>query len=183
VGLAVAVRSGSGADLSTALRLLDDAVAWLVSVGRTNQWGSTPFSASEARRAQIERMLRTGLVRIAEVDEEPVGLAVLMSDPPAYVVPASEPELYLHLLVTDRARRGAGIGRILVDDAAELGRERGAEQLRVDCFAGPDGALVDAYRRLGFVPVETIAVEREDQALWPGCVLMKRLRLPEDPVG
>jgi GNAT superfamily N-acetyltransferase len=176
VGLPVEIRIGSAADLPIALRLLDDAVAWLVSLGRTGQWGSTPFSASDARRAQIERILGSGIARIAEVEGEPAGLTVLMSDPPAYVAPARVPELYIHLLVTDRTRRGAGIARVLVDEAAALGLERGAEQLRVDCFAGSAGGLVDAYRRLGFAPVETFAVERAGQSAWPGCLLTRPLR-------
>jgi GNAT superfamily N-acetyltransferase len=171
----VEIRSGSPTDLPIALRLLDDAVAWLVSLGRTGQWGSAPFSTIDARRAQIDGMLRTGLVRIAAVDGEPAGLSVLMAGPPAYVAPASVPELYVRLLVTDRARVGAGIGRALVDDAVELARDRGAEQLRVDCFAGSDGALVDTYRRLGFDPAETFLVERDNEPPWPGRVLTKPL--------
>jgi len=169
----VHIRPGSVADLTIALRLLDGAIAWLESTGRIDQWGTEPFSSSDGRRKQIADYLADGMTRVAEMHGAPVGLSVLKPEPTAYVEPADVPELYLHLLVTDRDHVGAGVGQALVDDASELARKQGASQLRVDCFAGHDGGLVEAYRRLGFSPVGDFVVKREDLPDWPGCVLVR----------
>jgi hypothetical protein len=149
------IRDGSSADLPVALQLLDDAIAWLTSTGRTGQWGTQPFSAIESRRTQFANLLHSGITRVAESHGTPVGLTIAAPEPSAYVAQAHVPELYLHLLVTSRAR---GVG-----------------QLRVDCYAGSDGALVRAYQRLGFDVESEFVVERPDQ-LWPGCVLVKSVQ-------
>ncbi|NJP32544.1 GNAT family N-acetyltransferase [Micromonospora thermarum] len=89
--------------------------------------------------------------------------------------PATEPELYVNLLVTDRAYAGHGIGGRLLAHAADLARERRLDLLRVDCYAGGDGALVRWYERQGFTRTETFTVERPGREPWPGQVLARRL--------
>jgi GNAT superfamily N-acetyltransferase len=157
------------------LQLLDDAIAWLTSTGRTGQWGTQPFSAIESRRTQFANLLHSGITRVAESHGTPVGLTIAAPEPSAYVAQAHVPELYLHLLVTSRKHTGSGIGAALVDDVTHLARARGVGQLRVDCYAGSDGALVRAYQRLGFDVESEFVVERPDQS-WPGCVLVKSVQ-------
>ncbi|MEU6135082.1 GNAT family N-acetyltransferase [Nocardioides sp. NPDC047086] len=165
------LRDGSVSDLPDAMRLLDAAVAWLASQGRTGQWGTEPFSAVEARVAQIRQMLSERIARIAEEDGEVVGLCVLADEPLPYVDPAPIPELYLQLLVTDREQRGSGIGATLVDDAIEIARQRGVKQLRLDCYAGDDEALIGVYERFGFTLEGRFTVDTGQTEPWPGAVL------------
>lgn len=165
------VRPGSVSDLPAALSLLDGAVAWLASQGRTGQWGSEPFSTIEARVEQIRKMLAERTARVAEVDGKIVGFCVLADDPMPYVDAAPVPELYLQLLVTDRAQRGSGIGRTLVDDAVEIARQRGVTQLRLDCYAGDDQALVRTYERFGFALERRFTVDTGQPEPWPGAIL------------
>ena len=80
----------------------------------------------------------------------------------------------MRLLVTDRASAGQNIGGVLLDHARELAREAGVGLLRVDCFAGGDGALVRYYEKQGFTRTETFAVPVNDSE-WPGQVLVQRL--------
>ncbi|WP_246107603.1 GNAT family N-acetyltransferase [Saccharothrix saharensis] len=91
--------------------------------------------------------------------------------PPRYVEPAAEPEAYVTLLVTARSHAGLGVGSALPAHARDETRRAGVEPLRVDCYAGSGGALVDCYRRNAFEPTEPFTV-----GSWPGQVLAQRVR-------
>ncbi|MEV4463981.1 GNAT family N-acetyltransferase [Micromonospora echinofusca] len=168
------LRPGGPADAPAVLRLLDDATAWLVARGRTGQWGTGPASTDPRRIAQAEAWATGGGLWLATLGEHPVG-ALVVGAATAYVPPATEPELYVNLLVTDRAHAGSGIGGRLLAYAAELARERRLGLLRVDCYAGDDGALVRWYERQGFTATDPFTVERPGRDPWPGQVLVRRL--------
>ena len=88
-----------------------------------------------------------------------------------YVRPTSEPELYVVVLVGAHEPFARGAGAHLLSRAEEEARALGRGLLRVDCFAGNDGALVRFYERCGFTPDETFSVGE-----WPGQVLSRRIR-------
>ena len=164
------IRAGDHRDSGILLDLLDEAVAWLARQGRTGQWGTRPWSQRPEAAARIRGMAEREEPWIAEADGVPAGGLVLSGQPPAYVAPAGEPEVYVQLLVTSRAHAGQGIGRALLDHARDRARARGVGLLRVDCYRGGDGRLVDYYTRAGFTPTE--AFEHNG---WPGQVLAQRL--------
>ncbi|HEX6498764.1 MAG TPA: GNAT family N-acetyltransferase [Micromonosporaceae bacterium] len=170
---ALTVRPGDPTDVPVVLALLDRATEWLVANGRTDQWGSEPHSTNPRRIAQITSFAQAGGLWIAEWASRPVG-ALSVGEAMPYVPPVDEPELYVQLLVTDRDQAGRNIGGALLDHARDLARERGTTLLRVDCFAGGDGALVRYYERQGFTRAEsfTVPVGGVD---WPGQVLVQRL--------
>ncbi|PZG08717.1 GNAT family N-acetyltransferase [Micromonospora craterilacus] len=168
------LRPGGPADAPAVLRLLDDATAWLVARGRPGQWGTEPASTDPRRIAQADAWAGGGGLWLAQATDRPVG-ALVVGAATEYVPPATEPELYVNLLVTDRAHAGAGIGGRLLAHAAELARERGVPLLRVDCYAGDDGALVRWYERQGFTATDPFTVERPGRPPWPGQVLVRRL--------
>ncbi|MFI6597305.1 GNAT family N-acetyltransferase [Nonomuraea sp. NPDC050536] len=163
------IRAGGPADVAAVLGMFDSAVAWLVSQGRTGQWGSEPFTGNAKRTAQVEEWAGSGGMRIAELDGRPAG-CVTVGAPLAYVEPAPEPELYVQGLVTDQRFAGHGVGRALLDWAAEEARRRGVALLRVDCYAGDDGKLVGYYESCGFVREATFTVGQ-----WPGQLLQRRI--------
>jgi GNAT superfamily N-acetyltransferase len=171
------IRTGGPDDADDILALLDSAVTWLAARGRTGQWGDQPWSTRPAAVDRVHGYTRDYLVRIAEdEDGRTVGCAVLAEELAGpYIPPADEPELYLRNLVTDRARKGSGIGAALIADAVEQTRRRGHGLLRVDCYAGDDRRLVEQYRRLGFTPTETFTVDRPGDTPWPGQILEIRL--------
>ncbi|MEV7008464.1 GNAT family N-acetyltransferase [Streptosporangium sp. NPDC051022] len=168
------IRDGNGGDVPAVLGMFDGAVAWLTARGRTGQWGSRPFSADPARVERVTSWAASGGMRIAEIDGEPTGCAVLGS-PMDYVAPAPEPELYVQALVIDQRFRGHGVGSELLARARSEAAERGVSLLRVDCYAGDDGRLVAYYESQGFTRTESLTVGE-----WPGQLL--ELRLP-DPAG
>lgn len=171
------IQRGTAADAGTILRLLDSATAWLAARGRTGQWGTAPASTDPRRIAQAQAYADSGGLWLARLDGEPVG-ALVVGRAADHIPPAEEPELYVNLLVTDRAHAGKGIGGRLLAHAAHLARDAGVALLRVDCYAGDDRALVSFYERQGFTPTEPFTVHRPDRAPWPGQVLARRLDRP-----
>ncbi|QNE23221.1 GNAT family N-acetyltransferase [Kribbella qitaiheensis] len=182
------VRRGGRADVPAVLGLLDGATEWLVARGRADQWGTEPHSTNPRRIEQITGFAEDGGLWIAEAEDpdaagssadaqrsgvQVVG-ALAVGEALSYVPAATEPELYVRLLVTDRRLVGQGIGTQLLDHARLLARATGAGLLRVDCFAGGDGALIRYYEKQGFTRAEQFAVPVNDSE-WLGQVLIQRL--------
>jgi GNAT superfamily N-acetyltransferase len=170
------IRNGGLADIPDILSLLDGAVSWLAGQGRTGQWGDQPFSTNQARVDQVSSYAAEPfLIRLAVDDDgRTVGCCVLSEDRGRWIPAVDERELYVRNLVTDRSRKGSGIGAALIADAIEETRRRGIGLLRVDCYGGADRRLVAQYRALGFTETETFEVE-QPTGIWPGQVLAIRL--------
>lgn len=168
------VRLGARSDVDAVLELLDGATEWLVARGRTDQWGTEPHSTNPKRIDQIRGFAENQELWIAEADDRVVGALAVGAALP-YVPAADEPELYVRLLVTDRAAQGSGIGAELLDHARSLARGLGVDLLRVDCFGGGDGALVRYYEKQGFTRTSEFTVQANGTD-WSGQVLSQRLR-------
>ena len=164
------IRGGGPDDASTMLAMLDGAVAWLAASGRTGQWGSEPWSDDPRRVERITGIARDDEIWVAELDGRPAGVMAVAPGPPSYVEAVHEPELYITLLVTDRAFAGRGVGRALIGKARDEAQAKGAALLRVDCYAGDDGKLVGYYRGHGFQTDAEFTVGD-----WPGHVLSQRV--------
>ncbi|EON96206.1 putative gcn5-related n-acetyltransferase protein [Phaeoacremonium minimum UCRPA7] len=190
----VTLRPGTTEDVPAVLRLVDIAIEWLVSHGRTSQWGTEPRSKDPARIKQATEFAESGGMWLAVTkpdrgdqtkselgnemasgdivvkDGEWVIGALTVGDAMSYVTPATEPELYIKFLITDRSWAGSGLGTLLLDKARELARQANVTLLRVDCFAGQDQKLVKYYESQGFVRTESF--ERDN---WQGQILVQRL--------
>ncbi|MEU4195277.1 GNAT family N-acetyltransferase [Kribbella sp. NPDC026611] len=166
------IRRADRDDVPAVLKLLDDATVWLVGRGQTEQWGTTPHSSSPRRVAQITAFFEDGGLWVADADGRVVG-ALAVGAASEYVPRATEPELYIRLLVTDRASAGNNIGGTLLDHARQLARDEGVGLLRVDCFASPE--LIGYYEKQGFTRDVAFAVPRVNDPDWPGQVLVQRL--------
>ncbi|MEO3750655.1 GNAT family N-acetyltransferase [Streptomyces sp. B6B3] len=164
------IRKGGEGDLPVILGMLDGAVDWLVARGRTGQWGTEPWSARPRAVERVGEIVRSGTPWLAEIDGQPVGTITLSPEHSPYVAPPPEPEVYVHLLVTDRRHAGRGIGAALLAHAVAEARREGVGLLRVDCYAGDDGRLVEFYRGQGFEPTERFTVGD-----WPGQLLAQRV--------
>lgn len=173
----ITIREGGPEDIPAILGMLDSSVEWLVSQGRSGQWGSKPLSGNPKVAESVARDLAVGAAYIAEADGVPAGTLTLTDAPGAYLShlpPPGEPERYIHWLASDRRFKGHGVGTALLAHAAEATRQAGVGLLRVDCYAGGDGGLVAYYVRHGFSPTETYTGgEKRD---WPGQVLAMRVR-------
>lgn len=159
------VRSGSLADAPLVVDLFDRAIGWMVERGLTDQWGSELFSTDPKRLDAVARWISEGDLLVAEHDGLPVA-AIVLGAAPEYAPPATEPELYVVALVASRSPEARGAGRRLLAEAELEAARRGVRVLRLDCFAGNGGRLVEYYRGAGFRPTEPFTVGD-----WPGQVL------------
>lgn len=166
----IKVRKGGADDVPAILAMLDSAVVWLNGKGITQQWGTEPWSTSAKAVALVEKIVAEGTPWIAEIDGEPAGTVTLTPHPAPYVAPADEPEVYVHLLVTDSRFHGRGVGAALLAHSVAETRRQGLSLLRVDCFAGSEGRLVAFYESQGFTRTESFTVGE-----WPGQVLEQRV--------
>ncbi|MBL1081894.1 GNAT family N-acetyltransferase [Streptomyces actinomycinicus] len=170
--MTLTIREGGPGDAPVILGMLDSAVEWLVSQGRTGQWGREPWSTDPAAVAVVERYVTDGTPYVAEFDGVPAASLTLTDGPAPYLEPADEPERYIHLFATDRRFRGRGAGAALLAHAAEVTRRAGISLLRVDCYAGDDGKLVAYYERNGFIRTEPYT---HGEDAWLGQVLARRV--------
>jgi GNAT superfamily N-acetyltransferase len=163
------MRRGGPGDEAAVLAMLDEAVAWLVARGQAGQWGDRPWSQDEKGRRTVGEIVRGGGLHLLESGGHAAG-AVAVGDRFDYAHPVDVPELFIRLLITSRAFAGRSFGRLLVDRAAAVARERGALLLRVDCWAGAPG-LVGWYESCGFSRTHTFSVDG-----WQGQVLEMEVR-------
>ncbi|MFE4696066.1 GNAT family N-acetyltransferase [Streptomyces sp. NPDC056738] len=172
---AIRIRPDGPGDARAVLDMLDGAVAWMNARGNTEQWGTTPYSATTGGAERVRRYMTENAPFVAEAGGVPVGAMVLDTGPSPQmpIEPAGEPERYVRLLVSDRRHAGRGIGAALLAHAVEETRRSGVELLRVDCWAGGGGELVAFYERQGFTPTERFL-----SGAWPGQVLARRVGVP-----
>jgi GNAT superfamily N-acetyltransferase len=162
------IRRGGPGDAEAVLALFDEAVEWMVARGQTGQWGTEPLSSSPRMVARVHEWAAGDGLWMADEGGVPVG-ALVVGERPQHVHPVDEPELYIELLLSSRARAGERIGARLVEHAVGLARGAGVPLLRVDCWAGAP-RLVAFYEEQGFVRDGTFDVKG-----WPGQVFSMSL--------
>jgi GNAT superfamily N-acetyltransferase len=173
--MTITIREGGPDDIPAILGMLDSSVEWLVSQGRTGQWGTKPLSENPRVAESVAGFMEQGTAYLAEIDGVPAATLTLTDAPGAYLshLPSpGEPERYIHWLASDRRFKGQGAGAALLAHAAEVTRRAGVRLLRVDCYAGGDRRLVAYYEANGFTPTQTYTTGEND---WPGQVLARRV--------
>jgi GNAT superfamily N-acetyltransferase len=164
------IRHASAADAPAVLQVFDEVIAWFVGMGNNAQWGTTPWSALPRRVAQVTDACAMPGAWVVETPEGRLLAALVLGEPMPYVPPASEPEVYVRLLIAARDARARGLGRQLLAFADERARAAGVKRLRVDCYAGGTGDLVRFYEACGYQRISTF-----DLGGWPGQLLGRRL--------
>lgn len=102
----------------------------------------------------------------ADEDSPVIGIVTFNEAPTpnSKTPPAAEREIYIHLLLTTRDPRYRGLGLRLLEKAKEEARRRNINMLRLSCYAGEDGKIIQVYERMGFRknPDEVILVPNWD---------------------
>jgi GNAT superfamily N-acetyltransferase len=173
---ALLIRPANPDDAPGVLAVMDGIMEWLVGLDRTAQWGTQPWSESEALVERIHGRIDRGELRVAVTPKGEIAGVVSVSERASnYVRAAEEPELFINLLATSRRFKGRGVGGLLLADARAEAARRGLGLLRVDCFAGDDGRLKEWYASQGFAAVEPFVVKREGRPDWPGMLFAMRV--------
>ena len=173
---ALRIRPAEASDAAPVLAMMDGIMEWLVSLGRTAQWGSAPWSTTPSLVKVIGDRIARAELRVAVGDDGGIAGCVSLSETPSGYVPAvDEPEVFINLLATSRRFKGRNVGGLLLAEARDEARRRGSGLVRVDCFAGDDGRLKNWYASQGFEEVEPFTVRREGRPDWPGMLFAMRL--------
>ncbi|WP_369683796.1 GNAT family N-acetyltransferase [Pseudomonas costantinii] len=167
------IRRASVADAPAVLQVFDDVIAWFVSMGNQGQWGTEPWSASADRVARVSEACAMPDAWVVEAPGGRIRAALVLGEPMPYVPPATEPEVYVRLLIAARDDGVRGVGRRLLAFADDRARAMGVKRLRVDCYGGGTGALVGFYESCGYERIAAFDVEG-----WPGQLLGRRLGQP-----
>lgn len=175
----VTLRRATIDDVGSVLGMMDTAISWLTAQDRTGQWGDDKQSVRDNpdRVKHITEYLCMPGAWVAvsttadPADSTVIGAVTVDPTSPEYVPAADAPEMYVRLLITDRAWKGRRIGNCLVAKARDLAKAAGVDVLRVDCYAGGDGKLVKWYESAGFEKAQTFTAK----GTWPGQILFMRL--------
>jgi GNAT superfamily N-acetyltransferase len=135
-------------DLAAVLGILDEAAAWLWSRG-IRQW------PEHFEPQWVLPRLEAGETWLAWSGHEAVGTFALQWDDVAWSDHHDDDAGYVHRLAVRRS--AAGLGRRLLDDAAELVRDARRHFLRLDCMSAND-VLCSYYADLGFEPRGDVVV-------------------------
>ncbi|MEV6015936.1 GNAT family N-acetyltransferase [Streptomyces sp. NPDC051997] len=137
-------RPATAQDLSTLVRLRDDAARWMNSRGTTGQW-----QPGELDEDHFRRIMKDGEVWVAELDGRTVGAWELWwSDPDAWG-PQPPTAGYIHRLMTDHTHAPTGTGRRLLRAAEHRVAETGRPLARLDCLA-TNTRLTEYYIAAGY---------------------------------
>lgn len=137
------VTRAAAGDLDSVMAILGDATAWLESRG-IDQWHADP-----RLRARIAGRIARGEMWLCWRGDAPIAtLALQWADEEMWG--ARPPDAgYVHGLAVRRAWAGHGIGRALLDWAAQEVARAGRGWLRLDC-AAHNAALKAYYEAAGF---------------------------------
>ena len=164
------IRRASVADAPAVLQVFDEVIAWFVGMGNDAQWGTEPWSALPRRIEQVSQACAMPQAWVVEGPDGCILAALVLGESMPYVPPATEPEVYVRLLIASRGERARGVGRRLMAFADDRARAVGVQRLRVDCYAGGSGALVRFYESCGYVRISVLDVKG-----WPAQLLGRRL--------
>jgi GNAT superfamily N-acetyltransferase len=152
-------------ELDDVLAVLDDAAAWLQAIGVTEQWPAS-FSGDPAWVARFSSWVADGRLFIArDAAGAAAGCFRLMPNDRHIWGDDGGANLYLHSLAVRRASAGDGVAAAMLAWACDYAGSHGAEELRLDCWAGND-RLVRYYADAGFEPRGVEHVVEGEGGLW-----------------
>lgn len=132
----ITIRAAQADDLHEVLSVLDEAGAWLHSVGITQQWPRS-FSGREGTPETFTDQLHGGIMYVARIEGDAVG-TFRLTENDARVWPEAKTgeALYLHSLAVRRSVAGSGVATEMLTWARARAGSLGMQELRLDCWAG-----------------------------------------------
>jgi GNAT superfamily N-acetyltransferase len=148
------LRQATADDIPDLLVLMDSILEWLVAQGRSEQWGTVPFSQIPGFPGRVTDWVSQGVITLAERNGKCVGLLaaapVVPPRIPAGLIPAGS--IFVHTVMSDRGPEGRGVGSVLMNEAELRARTQKAPALALDHWAG-SAELARIYDQRGYVKV------------------------------
>ncbi|MER8047189.1 GNAT family N-acetyltransferase [Streptomyces sp. NPDC094032] len=138
------VRPAEEADLSTLVRLRDEAARWMLARGVTGQW-----RPGELGEDHFRRVMERDEVWLAESSGAVVGAWELWWEDESAWGPQPPVAGYVHRLMVDRATAAPGTGRRLLEAAEARVAATGRTHARLDCLT-TNTPLTAYYRAAGY---------------------------------
>ncbi len=133
----VTIHAATPDDLDDVMSILDEAGAWLHSIGITQQWPRS-FSQRQGTPETFTDQLQTGIVYIARQGAGAAAGTFRLTEGDARVWPDAKAgeALYLHSLAVRRSVAGSGVAAEMLAWARARAAVLGRQELRLDCWAG-----------------------------------------------
>jgi L-amino acid N-acyltransferase YncA len=169
------IRPALPGDAEDILNVTDEATAWLLEHGMSEQWGAEPPSSEPIFVARVSAWIRDGEAVVAiDSNGDVQGYAVSGSLPPPYMDPivakrAVEDAYYLYTVASRMRPESRGAGRSLIMWAVVRARALSVTYLRLDLWA-ENAPLRAYYQDLGFEQCDSYVDEG-----WPGAVMQLRV--------
>ncbi|MGP4099037.1 GNAT family N-acetyltransferase [Nonomuraea sp. KM90] len=162
----IVLRPAIGEDVPALLALMDSVLDWLVARGRTQQWGTTPFSRIPGFPGRVADWTAQGAITLAQRGEACVGLLALGPTAPPRVPAGLVPDgaIFIHTVMSDRGPEGRGVGATLLEEAEHRARTYGSPALALDHWAGSP-ELDRFYEGRGYVKVGAYEDKQEGGAV------------------
>ena len=160
----ITLRPARAGDEPAMLALMDGVLDWLVAHGRSEQWGTVPFSEIPDFPENVGGWVKQGVITLAERNGRCVGLlAVAPLIPPripAGLLPAGT--FFIQTVMSDRGPDGQGVGSALMDEAERLARQSQAPALALDHWA-ESAELDHVYAARGYIKVAEYDDTQDDK--------------------
>ena len=169
------IRPAEPVDAESILAISDDAAAWLVDHGLSDQWGPEPPSSEPSFVSRVSSWIADGEAAVAvDANGDVHGYAIIGCLPPPYydeavALRAVEDALYVYTLGSRMKPASRGVGRSLMSWAARQARARELSFLRLDCWAD-NPRLRSYYESLGFSECDSYVDDG-----WNGVVMESRV--------
>ncbi len=152
-------------DLDVAAEILEDAAAWVASLGMP-AWEAGSFRAPQGTgRARLVDAMRTGDLYVARIEDRAVATVSLFEVDERFWPGWPPDALYLHKLAVRRRDAGLGVGEAILRWAAAQTEARGRRFLRLDCPRADPGIRA-YYERAGYVHRGDVTVGSCEAALY-----------------
>jgi len=152
-------------DLDLAAEILEDAAAWVASLGMP-AWEAGSFREPEGGgRARLVDALRTGDLHVARIRDRAVATVSLFQEDERFWPGWPPDALYVHKLAVRRRDAGLGLGGAILRWAAAQTAARGRRYVRLDC-PRDDPGIRAYYERAGFVHRGDVTVGSFEAALY-----------------
>jgi GNAT superfamily N-acetyltransferase len=143
-------------DLDLMVAIRREVAAWLKSKG-SDQWGADWPDTPTMVRGFEEALARGETWFAVDHDGEPLGVVTVndRTDPGLWTPDEVRTALFVHRMTVRRCAAGRGLGRRLLDHAADLAQRAGRSWIRLDCWT-TNTALHRYYMEQGFRHVRTV---------------------------